>query len=367
MTGLNIKDFLTYGAFLQIGPDLFKVMIGPFSRHDSVKAALLEHSALLYKPNFWDFMNKNGNLSQKPVYSAAKTHLFDRAELIEFLTSMQSKRPLVEWKPVNEAQFKTQFEWSQSNFNDQKLSKSVPIMRQQGLVKFTVENLLWCIQNLIQNKTFGWSYGFFENEEGVIGHTPEILAQWTRIDRQLHTVALAGTYAKGENAHDKIMADKKILNEHQIVIDDIIDKLNSLNFKARSIQGPTDVLELKYLLHLMTEFQIEINNVEQVFEVIDVLHPTSAMGLYPNDRTKLKEFSEFTIQKERDLFAAPFAIVENDCVYCVVGIRNLLFKNDQVQIFSGCGVTKESDYELELTELQNKRDSVKKMMGIFND
>lgn len=367
MTGLNIKDFLTYGAFLQIGPDLFKVMVGPFDRHNSIKEGHFKHTTLLYKPNFWDFLNESPEITQKTVYSSHKSYVLDREEFIDFLSTAESQKPEIEWKGVNEAQFKAQFEWSQSNFADQKLSKTVPIIQQQGDAKLSTENLVWCIQSLVRNKTFGWSYGFFEEGIGLIGHTPEILAQWSRIDRQLHTVALAGTYAKADIEYSEMLADKKILNEHQIVIDDIINKLSGLSFKSKSIQGPTDVLELKYLLHLMTEFQIEVDNLQQVFEVINILHPTSAMGLYPYDLFKFNEFREFSLQKERGVFAAPFAIVENDSVSCVVAIRNMMFDRNQVQILSGCGVTQESQYKLELTELQNKRDSVKKMLGLLND
>lgn len=140
-----------------------------------------------------------------------------------------------------------------------------------------------------------------------------------------------------------------------------------MSFKSKSQHGPTDILELKYLLHLITEFQLEANDIGQVFEVIEALHPTAAMGLYPNSKQKFKEFYNFSLQKERSGFAAPFAIVEEEMVCCVVAIRNIIFSSQQVKIFSGCGVTSASEYRSELTELQNKRDSVKKMLGLNVD
>lgn len=392
MSDLNIKDFLTSGAFLQIGADLFKVLIGPFTRHDFANMAYLKHSTLLYRPNFWDFLNKSPNLSQKPIYSSAQAYILNREEFIHFLSPpmalvptktqpmMQSCRPEIHWEDADLTSFRTQFEWSQINFAEKQLSKTVPIIRQQGTAHFSCENLLWCMQNLINLKTFGWSYGFFENGAGIIGHTPEILAQWTRIDRQLHTVALAGTYAKNEEAFKKILSDKKVLNEHKIVIEDIVAKFSNLhlksnfapNYRAQYIQSPTEILELPHLLHLITELQIGIDSIAQAFDIINILHPTAAMGLYPYSREKLEEFSGFALQQERGYFAAPFAIIEkNDiekqAIYCVVAIRNMIFTKEQVQIFSGCGVTAESQYELELTELQSKRDSVKKILGLAID
>jgi|GEM_PF-5270248 len=378
MSDLNIKDFLACGAFLQTGANLFKVLVGPFAAQDISQITDLKHPTLLYKPNFWDFLQrplgKPLNLTQKSVYFSAKIYTLNREEFIHHLQSFKPQAPNIRWKAPNEAQFKAQFEWSQKNFIEQKLLKTVPIIREQAEVKFTLENLAYCVLSLLQHKNFGWSYGYFENSVGMIGHTPEVLAHWTQIDRQLHTVALAGTRVQSENAYTQILTDKKIRHEHQIVIEDINTKLKSLafgldfgglNFNLKITQGETDVLALTDLLHLMTEFQIEVDNIEQALAVIQALHPTSAMGLYPFSLDKLIEFSEFNLQKERRTFAAPFALIEENALYCVVAIRNLMFNKEHVQIFSGCGVTAESQYELELTEAQNKRNSVKKMLGLF--
>jgi isochorismate synthase EntC len=364
MTELNFKDFLTCGAFLQTGPDLFKVLSGPFTKLSSDEVSNFQHSLLFYKPDFWDFLHIREGLYQDSVYSAVGVFDVTREELLHFIQSFDTRQPDIQWENVNETRFRTQFDWSQKCFADKSLVKTVPIIRQSGSTQFGPQNLLWCLQSLIQARNFGWSYGFFENGKGLIGHTPEILAQWNKIDRRLHTVALAGTYAKTPNAHDEILEDEKVLNEHQIVIDDINKKLAQLKFNLKIQQGPTDVLELRYLLHLMTEFELEVENKEQVFSVIKGLHPTSAMGLYPFDLFKMKDFSQFSLQKDRGVFASPFAMIEKGAVSCVVAIRNMFFSPDQVQIYSGAGVTSGSNYELELTELQNKRDSVKKMLGL---
>lgn len=367
MTEQNLKDFLNSGAFLQISPDLFKVLIGPFERVSAKDIAPFKHNTLLYRPNFWDFLEQNDEFSQKSVYVSSQVFTLNREEFIHLISPLAATPPNIEWKAVNEEQFKAQFEWSQRNFANSILSKTVPIIRQQGASLFTSANVLWCLKKLLEQNSFGWSYGYFQDGAGYLGHTPEILAQWTRADRQLHTVALAGTYAKTHTAFEEIVEDQKVINEHNIVIDDIIDKLSQLSFKSKSIQGPTDVLELKYLLHLITEFQMEVADVKQTFEVIHALHPTSAMGIFPNNRAKLQEFSDFIIQKQRQAFAAPFAVVEEDSVYCIVAIRNMVFEPHEVQIFSGCGVTSESNCEAELLELENKRSSVKKMLGLNFD
>lgn len=365
MTHANLKDFLISGAFLQVSPDHFRLIIGPFRQHTLAEINQLKNDILLYRPTFWSFLNVEPPQHEKQLIAGKKSLLFNREEFIEFLSTDMPEKPNIHWKPINETQFRTQFDWSRKLFSEKKLFKTVPIISQKAETEFKYENLQWCLQNLIQNKNFGWSYGFFENMHGFLGHTPEVLAHWNRADRQLHSVALAGTLENTPGAVDKILEDHKILQEHAYVVDDINNKLSELSFKSKSIQGPTDVLRLKHLIHLITEFQLEADNINQVLEVIHKLHPTAAMGIYPNDKDKFAEFSRFQLQKERSFFGAPFALLEPDAVSCVVCIRNIIFSPRSLEIFSGCGVTEHSIYISELEELTNKRESVKKMMGLL--
>lgn len=367
MTKPNLKDFLACGAFLQAGPDLFKLIVGPFGRHDFSEIPQLKSNTLLYRPHFWDFLHKSSTFAERTLISGKSVYLFNREEFIEFLQQEKSVKPRIDWQPANDTLFRTQFDWSQKLFENKVLEKTVPIAMQEGELKFSYQNLLWCLSCLLNQKSFGWSYGFFENQTAILGHSPEILVNWNRLDRQLHSVALAGTLANHGDAASAILEDSKILNEHQIVIDDICQKLSELSFKSKSIQGPTDVLELKHLVHLMTEFQLEANDLHQVFEVIHKLHPTAAMGIYPNDRSKLTELSEFRLQKQRGGFGAPLVFFDEDSVCSIVAIRNAIFTSDRISIFSGCGITRDSHYEVELSEIKNKRDSVKKMMGLVDE
>ena len=77
-----------------------------------------------------------------------------------------------------------------------------------------------------------------------------------------------------------------------------------------------------------------------------------------------RRMSEFSLQKKRDSFAAPFGIIEASAAQIIVAIRNICVQTEALHIFSGCGVTAESLFESEVSELENKRNSVKKMMGL---
>ena len=363
MTDFNLKDFFESGAFLQTGPDLFKVLIGPFEPVRLAHAGDAGDVTLLYRPNFWDFLNCPSESAQDIVYKASKTYSLHREDFIRFLASAPALEPSLQWEKPSAAEFANQFAWSQQQFSEGFLSKTVPIVRQFANRSLNESNKLWCLRMLLQQNDFGWSYGLFENEKGMIGHTPEMLAKWDLESINLKTMALAGTYPKSATASHAIKTDKKILNEHEIVVNDISQKLQGYNFS----KSATDVLELRYLLHLKTEFDVNIKNMTGAMDVIRKLHPTSAMGIFPADHEKFLEFSQLPIQNERGAFAAPFAFFSRTQVNCIVAIRNVQFDGWKTEIFSGCGVTTGSSLEMELEESQLKRNSVKKMLGLKID
>ena len=60
-------------------------------------------------------------------------------------------------------------------------------------------------------------------------------------------------------------------------------------------------------------------------------------------------------------------MITNSSIQCVAAIRNLYFQKNKIIIYSGCGVTSESQLQSELKELESKRMSVVKMMVLVND
>ena len=104
----------------------------------------------------------------------------------------------------------------------------------------------------------------------------------------------------------------------------------------------------------------------EALRLAEAIHPSAALGLYPRSKEKFNDWFQFQIQKKRKNFAAPYGFFQKNQIHAVAAIRNFFFSPTGVQIFSGCGITAESILEIELAELQTKRNSVKKMMG-FNE
>lgn len=364
MSEANLKDFLACGALLQTAQDSFKLLLGPFKPCTSPAEGLLLSDVLLYKPDFWTFLSDKSKPEQKTVYSCRKSFSFNRGELIEWLGQTSSEKPEISWSAPTEADFKAQFDWSFRLFKEKILKKTVPIICQKGVGQWSIQNKVYVLQKLLEIKNPGWAYAYFDEQSAMIGHTPESLCIWDLKSKTLRTMALAGTYAKTPEAFEKILKDQKNRQEHEFVVEDMKTQLSGL--KGLSV-GETGIQELQYILHLKTELTLPVESQSEALNVIGRLHPTSAMAMYPRKPELLAEFSGFNTQKDRKDFASPFAFVEADRVTCVVAIRSLKFSGHTTEIFSGCGITIESQYESELSELETKRNSVKKMLGLGHD
>ncbi len=363
MSPKNFKDFLTIGLCLQTGPDSFKVLIGPFTLVPMEEIHTSKSSTFLYKAEFWDFIKTDVFTAQNFVYKASEAFDLNREEIIRLLQKEVSETASLEWQPAAEQGFKEQFDWSQKLFKNNVVKKTVPVISQSCHTGIGENLKIAMLLNLLKQKSFGWTYAYFENGKGFIGHTPEILLEWNRKAQMAQTVALAGTLANIPGAKAVISDDAKIRQEHNYVIDDLQLKLSSFHAEREK----TEVLELKHLLHLQTRFNIPMKDLSTFITCIQLLHPTAAMGVYPHNAEVLKEMSLFELQKNRGPFAGPIGIVDQNQALVVVPIRGIMFNDDGASIYSGCGVTAESQYESEIQELENKRNSVKKMLGLMND
>lgn len=363
----NITSFLENGALLRVAPDQFSLITGPFSTvaiDDQYLNQQNETSVpVVYQPYFWDFLQAH----RQTLFGAlgVSSHLFSRSQLLELLNTLNPEPPKAQWLTLDPHAFKIQFDWSQKEFAKNRLQKTVPIICQKSLAELGPQNLAWMLKSLFSEDYVGWAYGFWQDGKGYLGQTPELIAEWNQEDKILKTAAVAGTLKNSAENEIQILKDPKTHDEHQFVVQDIQAQLQQTIAEDSLLQKPTHVYKLKHILHLKTDFECQQVDLMTALKIIQNLHPTAALGIYPRDPQEMLDFSKLELQSDRQTFAAPFAFMSAEKILCVAGIRNIFFSADQMQIFSGCGVTLGSQYESELSELQLKRDSVKKMMGIF--
>ena len=178
-----------------------------------------------------------------------------------------------------------------------------------------------------------------------MGATPEQLVKINQ--SQFETVALAGTQLYSENV---IWATKEI-EEQQFVTDYIVtkvkDKVNNL------IVSDAKTVKAGNLAHLKSFISGELTTDFQANDLIKALHPTPAVCGLPKEKA-----IDFILKNEdynRKYYAGFLGeFNKNNQTDLFVNLRCLEVENDVVNIYVGCGITKDSNPEKEFIETENK-------------
>ncbi len=200
-----------------------------------------------------------------------------------------------------------------------------------------------------------FAYGFEFDDEGLAGVTPEIL--FAVEGGILRTMALAGTAKTGT---PPLIDDAKEMHEHRLVIEHIRRELKALG--AISI-GRTIEREYGPLKHLFTPIEVKLENAPKFEELITHLHPTAALGGWPR-KPAVEWLERQPFHATRRRFGAPFGFTDGERMLCVVAIRNVQWENSSLRVGAGCGIVRESEVLKEWKELELKRDSIFRALGV---
>ena len=201
------------------------------------------------------------------------------------------------------------------------------------------------------------SFFFSFPKQGIFfGSTPERLISLK--NKCIHTEALAGTIARGNNMEedrnyaDKLLASHKESEEHNFVLEQIIRKLNPIVSEIQYSSTPY-VLKLKNVQHLKTSITGKINHDAHILTLVNRLHPTSAVAGTPTD--KAMDIIRIVELHDRGWYSGPIGWIDQkgDGEF-YVALRSALVRNEEAHIFAGGGIVSESHpfTEWEETELK---------------
>lgn len=169
--------------------------------------------------------------------------------------------------------------------------------------------------------------------------------------------SIAGTRNRGVTAKEdeelaqQLQGSIKDLHEHHIVAKEIQEKLQALCSDTINPKKE-NILKLKYVQHLYTSFNGLVREGIDVFDIIDKIHPTPAVGGRP--WVIAKEFIKDFENMDRGLYAAPVGYISKNTTIMVVGIRSCLIENNNIHIYGGAGIVNDSIGEDEWIETHNK-------------
>lgn len=358
----SFANFLQSGALLR-HEGLWTLIVGPFK--ESVKANSSVVS--MYWPDFYD-------LGKGQLVQGSAVFVLDDGGFYAVIENYLQKQVHDFSKPLSRApwlepslvDFINTFESILAKIESNQIKKAVPVVFSRSAQTLNSQDLVQLLVALRKAPESLYVYGFWQNGEGVLGATPEVLFSFENF--KLKTMALAGTLSKLENSpadelnlrFDRLLNDPKEISEHNFVVEDLKARLEK--WGKIVISGPI-VLDLPLLCHLKTDFEVSCQSIPEFIELIFDLHPTPALGVAPR-AFGFKWLSEYPGQENRRGFGGPFAFIEKEKAICLVAIRNLQWTCKEVMIGSGCGIVEASQIEREWSELNQKRLSVKKILGL---
>lgn len=270
-----------------------------------------------------------------------------------------SPQPAV-WQPPSQECFSELFVDLKEKIASNTLVKGVPYTFQAASGTISPYqrklSLLGVLRYAQQNPTF--PYGFWNAQQGILGATPELLFRTSASDScLLETVACAGTGRNGAS----LIADPKLLHEHQLVVEGIRESLAPF---GAVIAAPMQVLNLSRLSHLLTPLTLHMDRQVPFDTLVRAMHPTPALGAFPRE-PGMEWLKAHEQAVNRGRYGAPVGyITQGGEAASYVAIRNMQWTSDETKIGAGCGVVAQSTLEGEWQEILLKLQAIKELLGL---
>jgi menaquinone-specific isochorismate synthase len=188
------------------------------------------------------------------------------------------------------------------------------------------------------------------------GATPELLVEIK--EATVHTVAMAGSSRRGgspeEDAElaDQLMANPKERHEHALVVEAIEENLRPL-VVTLDVPDQPGLCRLSNIQHLKTVIQGKLLEKEKILPVVEVMHPTPAVGGRPRPLAlgMIQEMEPM----ERGWYAAPIGWLDpQGNGMFAVAIRSAVSVKEESLLYAGAGIMADSQPEKEWQETQLK-------------
>jgi len=187
-----------------------------------------------------------------------------------------------------------------------------------------------------------------------MGASPEVLLNYK--NGKMITVALAGTQKLNKNTDEGHWGEKE-KKEQQLVSDFIKDALRKNNVEFE--KSETQTVAAGNLAHLKTEFFAEIAK-DKLSEILNNLHPTPAVcGI---EKEKAQQFISDTEKHSRKYYTGFLGNISENEMNLFVNLRCMQIHKNCFELFTGGGITADSDPEKEWEETEMKALTIQKYL-----
>jgi isochorismate synthase len=219
----------------------------------------------------------------------------------------------------------------------------------QATLPFNVSRAL---RHLLLHYTGCYVFAIAHDDKCFLGATPERLIRLE--DREVLTMSLAGSIKRGgapdedDRLAQTLLDSAKDRYEHAVVVQTMVEVLGEV-CSALEVSPTPSILKLGNIQHICTTITGEIADGRTIFDLVEKLHPTPAVGGRPREAgLQLIRESE---KLDRGWYAGPVGWVDQsgDGEFAVA-LRSALLHDHTATLFAGCGIMGDSDPEREYAE-----------------
>jgi salicylate biosynthesis isochorismate synthase len=195
-------------------------------------------------------------------------------------------------------------------------------------------------------------------EATFVGATPERLV--AREGRRVVSEAMAGSVPHGASA--ALLESEKDRREHDLVVDAIVERL-SPHCTALERSAEPQVRELPNVVHLQTPVTGVLRELVHVLDLLDLLHPTPAVGGVPVD-----DAVRWIVAREpvpRGWYSGPVGWFDaaGDGEFAVA-LRSGLVRGRRAHVYAGAGIVRGSVPAAEYAETALKLRPLLDALGV---
>ena len=289
-------------------------------------------------------------------------------DFTEFFTELNSTSPVQNYQ-ILAPQSACTFEQWKANIEQAIIQIKSGDLRKVVLAnatQLTFENLISAYDLVEQSRTINlgcYHFLWAENAQNAfVGSTPERL--YYRKGNQLFTEALAGTVAVSDNPIETeqnaqwLLKDAKNIYENLLVVEDIEEHLNAY-VEVFEVHLP-EIKRLHNVQHLRRRIEAILKADVLDQDCLRQIHPTAAVAGLP--RAKAKQFIAQNEPFKRGWYAGTLGIFNpQEAEFCVT-LRSAKIEHNQITLYAGAGIVKESEPVSEWQEIERKSQALAKLL-----
>lgn len=290
---------------------------------------------------------------------------------LDLLGSM--RRP--EWSPVldvgdhSTASHPPVSEWTQSvervleMIDDHAIDKVV-LARSVVVTSDTPPVILRMFRELARSYPQCYNFAWKSGEAVFLGASPELLASVS--NHTLHSNPLAGSAPRGEGQEQDdaigaaLLGSEKDRSEHGYVVEAMSEALGPLASSINASPQPS-LKKMASVQHLSSTIEAHLNEGVDLFDVVEAIHPTPAVGGVPT-KEAVSAISDLE-PIERGWYTGGVGWVDGHGSGAVaLGLRCGLIRGLTTRLYAGAGIVAGSRPDEELQETRLKLEPVLRLL-----